>query len=107
MEDPNHTQESNSSAPAPAQPAPPLDEKLQKSLDRFLYGGGHPGAQKARNFLNGTWLGEPLHVVLTDLPVGAWTVAMTFDALDLVYDRRKFAHGCETSIAIGLIGAAG
>jgi nitrite reductase/ring-hydroxylating ferredoxin subunit/uncharacterized membrane protein len=93
------------SLPVPARQ--PVDEKLQKLLDKALYGGGRPSAQKIRNFLNGTWLGEPLHVVLTDLPVGAWTVAMVFDALDLALDRREFAWAAETSIAIGLIGAAG
>src|SRR5450755_3578869 len=92
---------------APAQIRRPLDEKLQKALDKALYGGGHPSAQKIRNFLNGTWLGEPLHVVLTDVPVGAWTVAMVFDALDVVFHRREFARACETSIGIGLVGAAG
>lgn len=85
----------------------PVDEKLQKLLDKALYGGGHPSAQRIRNFLNGTWLGEPLHVVLTDVPVGAWTVAMAFDALDLVFDRREFRRGCETSIGIGLVAAVG
>lgn len=85
----------------------PLDETLQVSLDKLLYAGGHPAAQKIRNFLNGTWLEEPLHVVLTDVPIGAWTAAMAFDALDLVWDRREFARGCETSIAVGLFGAAG
>jgi nitrite reductase/ring-hydroxylating ferredoxin subunit/uncharacterized membrane protein len=84
-----------------------VDEKLQKLLDKALYGGGHPSAQKVRNFLNGTWLGEPLHVVLTDVPVGAWTVAMAFDALDLVFDRGEFARACESSIGIGLLAAAG
>jgi uncharacterized membrane protein len=96
---------SRSSSSAP--PSPPLDEKLQKSLDKFLYAGGNPAAQKTRNFLNGTWMGEPLHAVLTDVPVGAWTVAMVFDAMDLIYDRKRFAQGCEISIAIGLLGAAG
>lgn len=57
--------------------------------------------------MNGTWLGEPLHVVLTDVPVGAWTVAMAADALDVVFDRSQFARTCETSIAIGLLAAAG
>ena len=90
-------------APAP----PPVEERLQKLLDKALYGGGKPAAQKVRNFLNGTWLGEPLHVVLTDLPVGAWTVAMVFDGLDLVLSRREFALAAETSITIGLVGAAG
>lgn len=86
---------------------PPLDERLQKLLDKALYGGGQPAAQKLRNFLNGVWLGEPLHVVLTDVPVGAWTVAMVFDALDVAFDRRKFSRAAEASIAIGLAGAAG
>ncbi len=84
-----------------------VDEKLQKLLDKALYGGGHPAAQKIRNFLNGTWLGEPLHVVLTDVPIGAWTVAMAFDALDLVINRRGFKRACEASIGIGLLAAGG
>jgi nitrite reductase/ring-hydroxylating ferredoxin subunit/uncharacterized membrane protein len=92
---------------SPAQVRQPVDERLQKLLDKALYGGGHPSAQKIRNFLNGTWLGEPLHVVLKDVPVGAWTVAMVFDALDLVFNRPEFARACETSIGIGLVGAAG
>ncbi len=112
MEDPNFTVGTESDpdstlSSSPAQVRRPLDEKLQKSLDKALYGGGRPSAQRVRNFLNGTWLGEPLHVVLTDVPVGAWTVAMAFDVLDLVCDRREFARACETSIGIGLLGAAG
>jgi nitrite reductase/ring-hydroxylating ferredoxin subunit/uncharacterized membrane protein len=57
--------------------------------------------------LNGTWLGEPFHAVLTDVPVGAWTVAMAFDALDRVFNRREFQRACETSIGIGLLAAGG
>ena len=86
---------------------PPADERLQKILDRALYAGGNPEAQKLRNFLNGTWLGEPLHVVLTDLPVGAWTAAMFFDFLDLIVDRHEFALAADASIGFGLAGAAG
>jgi nitrite reductase/ring-hydroxylating ferredoxin subunit/uncharacterized membrane protein len=85
----------------------PLEEKLQKLLDKALYANGRPSAQKVRNFLNGTWLGEPLHVVLKDVPIGAWTVAITFDALDLIRNRREFSLAADTSIAIGLLGAAG
>jgi nitrite reductase/ring-hydroxylating ferredoxin subunit/uncharacterized membrane protein len=85
----------------------PLEEKLQKLLDKALYADGRPSAQKIRNFLNGTWLGEPLHVVLTDVPIGAWTVAIIFDALDLIRNRREFSLAADTSLAIGLFGAAG
>jgi nitrite reductase/ring-hydroxylating ferredoxin subunit/uncharacterized membrane protein len=85
----------------------PLDEKIQKALDKALYANGNPAAQKVRNFLNGTWLGEPLHAALTDVPVGAWTAAMVFDALEMINGRFEFAMAADTSIAIGLAGAAG
>ncbi len=90
-----------------AQPFSQLEEKLQKQLDKALYAGGSPAAQRLRNFLNGTWLGEPLHVVLTDVPIGAWTVAMIFDALSLSRSGREFARAADASIAIGLAGAIG
>jgi nitrite reductase/ring-hydroxylating ferredoxin subunit/uncharacterized membrane protein len=85
----------------------PVEEKLQKLLDKALYANGSSSAQKIRNFLNGTWLGEPLHVVLTDVPIGAWTVTIIFDALDLIRKRREFSLGADTSLAVGLLGAAG
>ena len=85
----------------------PLDEKIQKTIDKALYANGNPAAQKIRNFLNGTWMGEPLHVALTDVPIGAWTVAMVFDALEMINGRFEFATAADTSIAIGLAGAAG
>jgi len=84
-----------------------LEEKTQEFLDKALYANGRPSAQKIRNFLNGTWLGEPLHVVLTDVPIGAWTAAMVFDALDLIRNTREFSMAADTSVAIGLVGAAG
>lgn len=87
-------------------PAKPIDERLQKLLDKTLYAGGQPQAQRLRNFLNGTWLGEPLHAALTDIPVGAWTAAVIFDALSLTRSGRELAPAADASIAIGLAGAA-
>ena len=83
------------------------DERVQKVIDKALYFGGNQGAQKIRDFLNGTWLGEPLHVVLTDVPIGAWTAAIFFDGMDEVRSSRASAFAADTSIAIGLVGAAG
>ena len=101
--------DSNGAVPTESQTQnpPPLEERLQKALDKALYGGGRREAQELRNFLNGTWLGEPLHVVLKDVPIGAWTVAMIFDALDLIRGRHEFALAADTSIGIGLVGALG
>ena len=33
-----------------------------------------------RNLLSGTYLGHPLHPVLTDLPIGAWVMSALLDA---------------------------
>ena len=88
-------------------PHPAADERVQKRIDKFLYGGGTATAQEIRNFLNGTWLGEPLHVVLNDVPIGVWTAALAFDALDLIRGRREFEQAADASIAIGLVCAAG
>jgi nitrite reductase/ring-hydroxylating ferredoxin subunit/uncharacterized membrane protein len=85
----------------------PVEEQLQKAIDKTLYGGGRPTAQKLRNFLNGTWIGEPLHVILTDIPIGAWTAAVAFDGIDLITRRQEFAIAADASLAFGLAGAAG
>src|SRR5712692_2610688 len=36
-----------------------------------------------KDFLHGTWLGHPLHPLLTDVPIGALTVALLFDLFGL------------------------
>jgi nitrite reductase/ring-hydroxylating ferredoxin subunit/uncharacterized membrane protein len=37
------------------------------------------GPTEIKNLLSGTWLGHPLHPMLTDLPIGAWTMASVLD----------------------------
>lgn len=37
------------------------------------------GQGAVKDVLSGTWLGHPLHPLLTDLPVGAWTAAALLD----------------------------
>ena len=34
-----------------------------------------------KDFLNGTWLGHPVHAALTDLPIGTMTVAIVLDII--------------------------
>jgi nitrite reductase/ring-hydroxylating ferredoxin subunit/uncharacterized membrane protein len=81
-------------------------EALQETIGKVFQAGGAP-AQKLKNFLHGTWLGHPLHPVLTDVPIGAWTVALVLDALDAARGREDFAPGADAAIGIGLIGAVG
>lgn len=84
----------------------PAEVRVQKLLHNAFASGGR-GGQKVKNFLHGTWLGHPLHVILTDVPIGAWTAALVFDLLEVTSQRREFAGAADTSIAVGLVGAAG
>lgn len=63
--------------------------------------------QKARNFLYGTWLGHPLHPLITDVPLGAWTAATVFDVYELATGDEGLSRGADVAVGIGLIGAAG
>lgn len=99
--------ESQSEQPsAQPQEAPPIDEKLQKLVDKALYANGSETAQSVRNFLNGTWLGEPLHAALTDVPLGSWTAAVIFDLIDSVRHHREWSAAADATIGLGLAGAA-
>jgi nitrite reductase/ring-hydroxylating ferredoxin subunit/uncharacterized membrane protein len=53
-----------------------------------------------RNTLSGTAIGHPLHPVLTDVPIGAWTMATVLDVAGPV-----FAPAAEVLIGVGLISA--
>ncbi len=77
-----------------------LDATAEVALNRK-----NPIAQKVRNFLHGTWLGHPLHPVITDVPLGAWTVSTAFDLYELSTGDETFSPGADTAVGIGLIGA--
>lgn len=82
----------------------PVEKKLQKAIHQAFSAAG-PGGQKAKNFLQGTWIGHPLHVILTDVPIGAWTAGLVFDLLDSVSGNNTFSTAADTSITIGLVSA--
>jgi nitrite reductase/ring-hydroxylating ferredoxin subunit len=78
----------------------PLD-KVAEGLQGLLERGGRPlGApgQWLKDFLNGVWLGHPLHPALSDVPLGAWTTALV---LDLFGARR----GADLAVKLGIAAA--
>lgn len=82
----------------------PAEESLQNLTHKaFQFKGG----RQAKNFLHGTWIGHPLHVILTDVPIGAWTAAVAFDALDSMGARREYRVAADAALGLGLIGAVG
>ncbi len=56
--------------------------------------------QLLRDVLHGTWLGHPLHPVLTDIPIGAWTSAVMLDFFP------KTGAASSALIATGLVSVA-
>ncbi len=59
------------------------------------------GTGTAKDVLSGVWLGHPLHPMLTDLPIGFWTSALT---LDLVGGKRS-ARAAQRLVALGILSA--
>ncbi len=84
----------------------PAEEALQKTVHKAFQSAG-PGGRKVKNFLHGTWMGHPLHVALTDVPIGSWTTAVALDLLEMTTGRREFGAGADAAIGFGILGAVG
>ncbi len=69
-----------------------LGKKLQPIAAAVVYPLG-----PIRSFLNGTWLGHPLHPAVTDLPVGAFVVTFV---LDLANQRTA----ADITLVVGVLG---
>ncbi|MGI4757694.1 MAG: DUF2231 domain-containing protein, partial [Janthinobacterium lividum] len=59
------------------------------------------------SFLHGHWLHESLHVVLTDVPVGAWTVTVVADTIDAIAGNESLNKVADVALVVGLVGAMG
>ncbi len=69
---------------------------IDANLDRLPEKTRHTVA----DFLHGKWLGHPLHPILTDLPLGAWSFAGLVDLLSIGEKRTKPA--ADAAIAFGI-----
>lgn len=61
-----------------------------------LVGGG-----PLKSLLSGTWLGHPLHAMLTDLPIGLWSAGMVLDAVG----GEELGDAADTVIVAGILSA--
>lgn len=81
-------------------------EPLQKAVSKIFQNSG-PLGQKIANLLNGSWLGHPVHPVLTDIPIGAWMVAVTLDGMEAGTGSRGIGKAADAAVALGVAGAVG
>ena len=81
-----------------------VGDRLQKAVAAAFEAGGDVG-RRVRDFLHGTWLGHPLHPVMTDVPLGAWTTALVLDAA--AGGNKSIAGAADIAVGVGIVGAVG
>ncbi|MGP3776034.1 Rieske 2Fe-2S domain-containing protein [Streptomyces sp. SDT5-1] len=88
--------------------APNLIHQIEdmQALDGFCHAaaglvGRVTRAAKVKNALSGTWLRHPLHPPLTDVPIGAWTMASLVD----VVAGRSGARVSRRLVGLGVLSA--
>lgn len=94
-------------------PLPQIGTDVKSRLHEAVLKGGDP-VRKLADLLHGTWLGHPLHPVLTDVTIGAWVLGAFFDGLSLLtrsHHTRKTADdlttlGVITSVPTAIAGMA-
>jgi nitrite reductase/ring-hydroxylating ferredoxin subunit len=84
----------------------PVADTLQKAIGAIYKGLGTPG-RGLKTFLHGTWLGHPLHPVITDIPLGAWTLALLFDLIWLFRGTHGWVSAADVTIFVGVVAALG
>lgn len=74
-------------------------DKLAQPLAAKVKEATRPTAVK--NALSGTWLGHPLHPMLTDLPIGAWVMSWVLDVLG----GKRGARAARRLVGLGVLAA--
>jgi len=75
---------------------------LDKLMSRSL---GTPAMRPLKIFLNGTWAGHPLHPMLTDIPIGAWTLTILLDLVGLLFRFPQLGPAASIAGGVGVAGA--
>ena len=73
-----------------------LAERVQKVVGQVV-----PEGTTIKDLLSGTWFGHPIHPVLTDVVVGAWTSAALLDLLD----GERTEKASDRLIGVGILSA--
>lgn len=71
--------------------AGPLHDKLDATI----------GSGPVADVLQGRWLGHPVHPMLTDIPIGAWTSAWLLD----LFGGERTRPAADAFVALGVVAA--
>jgi nitrite reductase/ring-hydroxylating ferredoxin subunit/uncharacterized membrane protein len=80
-------------------------DKIQPIVKQAFSNAGETGTT-VKDFLNGVWLGHPLHPMLTDVPIGAWTMTQLLDLLSASRgDDAGLDKASDVTLVAGLLAA--
>lgn len=83
-----------------------VGDPLQKALNAFYASEqGDTSRRQLQNLLNGVWLGHPVHPMVTDVPVGAWTSTVVLDAASSLSGSESLEDAADLTLATGLAAA--
>lgn len=88
----------------------PLVDRIAAWLQggiKVLIGSHHRPPRLFKSLLHGTWLGHPLHPVVTDIPIASWLLTAIFDIVWLLDPAGNAwaARGAQATTLIGVAGA--
>jgi nitrite reductase/ring-hydroxylating ferredoxin subunit/uncharacterized membrane protein len=86
----------------------PKFKEYALSVSRWIHDkileGGRP-VRLVADFFHGSWLGHPLHPVLTDFVIGAWVMGAILDFFAAMNGSRKTEQAADRLIGLGVAGA--
>ena len=81
-----------------------VGKKVATSIHQVVLDQGED-ARDLADFLHGTWLGHPLHPVLTDIVVGAWSLGALFDLAAVVGRSENAEKTADSLTVVGTVAA--
>ncbi len=86
----------------------PLLDKVGDKIAHTVHGAVLQGGGRVRSvvdLLHGTWLGHPLHPVLIETVIGAWTFGTVFDVISLIKRSPQSEQAADRLISMGNVAA--
>jgi len=80
-------------------------DAVQPVVNNLFNNTGEVG-RTAKDFLNGVWLGHNLHPVITDVPIGTWTLAQILDVVSASRgDDATLDAAADLALGTGIVAA--
>jgi uncharacterized membrane protein len=81
-----------------------ISRSAQKTIQKATHKSGTT-ANTLKKTLHGNLFGYPIHPIINDIPIGAWTASTVMDTMGMVTGRRSLDRGSNAAAAVGIVGA--